>query len=99
MKQMGMKQKDIEALRVTIETPDGNLVFENPSVTETQVQGQSTFQIMGKYAKVEPVKELVIPDDDIDLVCAQANVSKEEARKALEEAGGDLAQAIMNLQG
>ncbi len=99
MKQMGMKQKEIEAVRVIIETPDGNLVFENPSVTETQVQGQSTIQIMGKYTKVQPATEVVIPEGDVELVSAQAGVSKEDARAALEHAKGDLAQAIMNLQG
>ncbi len=99
MKQMGMKQKEIEAVRVIIETPEGNLVFENPSVTETQVQGQSTIQIMGKYTKVEAVKDVVIPDEDVALVSAQAGVSKEAARAALEHANGDLAQAIMDLQG
>jgi nascent polypeptide-associated complex subunit alpha len=99
MKQMGMKQKEIPAMRVIIETQDGNLVFENPSVTETQVQGQSTFQIMGKYAVEKQETEIVIPDEDVELVSSQAGVTKEAARKALEIAKGDLAQAIMDLQG
>ena len=99
MKQMGMKQKEIPAMRVIIETQDGNLVFENPSVTETQVQGQSTFQIMGKYAVVKQETEIDIPDEDVELVSSQAGVTKEAARKALEIAKGDLAQAIMDLQG
>ena len=41
--------------------------------------------------------ELIITDDDVDLVATQTGVSQDEARKALEETGGDLAEAIMRL--
>ncbi|MHC1605242.1 MAG: nascent polypeptide-associated complex protein [Candidatus Methanofastidiosia archaeon] len=96
MKQLGMKQKEIEALKVIIETPKGNLIFENPQVTETQVQGQSTFQIVGKYTLQNREEE--ITEEDIKLVSEQAKVSKEKALEALKEAKGDLAQAIVELE-
>jgi len=38
-----------------------------------------------------------IPEEDVQLVAQQANVSLERARAALEETGGDLAQAILLL--
>lgn len=97
MKQMGMKQNEINAIKVTIETPDGTLVFENPEVTETKIQGQSTFQVVGSYTKKR--EEVEIPDDDVELVMAQTNVPMERAREALEKTKGDIAQAIVELQG
>lgn len=97
MKQMGMKQNEINALKVTIETPDGTLVFDNPEVTETKIQGQSTFQVVGSYTMQQ--EEIEVPDDDVELVVAQTNVTKEQARTALEKAKGDIAQAIVELQG
>ncbi len=45
-------------------------------------------------------KELETPifsDEDIELVCQQASVSKEKAIEALAEAKGDLARAILLL--
>ena len=39
-----------------------------------------------------------IPDGDIKMVAAQASVSEEDAKKALEESGGDIAEAITRLK-
>jgi len=38
-----------------------------------------------------------IPEEDVQLVATQANVSQEQARAALEQTNGDLAQAILLL--
>jgi nascent polypeptide-associated complex subunit alpha len=46
----------------------------------------------------EDISELDINQQDINLVATQANVSEQEAKKALEDADGDLARAILNLQ-
>ena len=43
------------------------------------------------------MKKVQIPEEDVILVAQQANVSLEEARAALEQTGGDLAQAILLL--
>jgi nascent polypeptide-associated complex subunit alpha len=59
--------------------------------------GQNTYQVTGKAKEQLLEKELVIPDDDVDMVASQTGVSKEEARQALEETSGDLAEAIMKL--
>ncbi|PKK86665.1 MAG: nascent polypeptide-associated complex protein [Thermoplasmata archaeon HGW-Thermoplasmata-1] len=42
---------------------------------------------------------LEISDDDVALVAGQAGVDNKTARKALEEAKGDIAEAIMKLSG
>jgi len=97
MKQMGMSQSDINATEIRISTSDGKtLVFENPSVQKVVMQGQETYQINGVPTRVEEAKlEISISDDDIQMVISQANVSQEEARKALEETNGDIAEAIV----
>ncbi|HOP09237.1 MAG TPA: nascent polypeptide-associated complex protein [Candidatus Methanofastidiosa archaeon] len=98
MKQMGMKQKEIKAKRIIVETDEGNLVFDSPSLTEIIVQGQSTFQLTGRYRIEQIQKELEIPDGDVELVCQQTGVSKEKALEALKGSNGDIAEAIVSLQ-
>lgn len=93
MKQLGMSQEEIPASRVTIEKSDNNkIIIENPSVVKLKIQGQESFQISG-----EVKEEQIIPEEDIKTVVEKTNTSKEEARKALESAGGDLAEAILKL--
>lgn len=98
MRQMGMSQVDVDVKEVIIKTSSGKLlVFSNPSVQKVTMQGQTTFQIMGKYVEKEEEVKVVISQDDIKTVCDQAGVSKEVAKKALEKSKGDIAQAIINL--
>jgi nascent polypeptide-associated complex subunit alpha len=92
MKQMGMEMEELEAKEVVIKLADSEIIIENPKVSVVTAMNQKTYQITG----TEKVGQS-IPAEDIKLVAAQANVSEEEARKALEEANGDLAQAILKL--
>jgi len=95
---MGMSMRTIEASEVIIKARDMEIVIENPEVTVLEVQGQKVFQITGeKIAERSIVKKVQIPEEDVILVAQQANVSLEEARAALEQTGGDLAQAILLL--
>lgn len=98
MRQMGMSQEDIDASCVIIKTSKGDLVFNNPSIQKIKMQGQETFQLSGSYELVEDKIEVVISEDDINTVVDAANVSKEVARSALEKSGGDIAQAIVDLE-
>ena len=54
-------------------------------------------KIEGQAREVELEYEIEIPDEDIEMVANSANVSEDEARQALEECKGDLAEAIMKL--
>src|SRR5439155_391861 len=47
--------------------------------------------------KAEGATALTIPDEDVKLVAEKAGVSEEEALKALEDAGGEPAEAIIRL--
>ncbi|MEM2272875.1 MAG: nascent polypeptide-associated complex protein [Candidatus Bathyarchaeia archaeon] len=98
LQRMGMSMRTIEASEVIIKARDMEIVIENPEVTVLEVQGQKVFQITGeKIAERSIVKKVQIPEEDVILVAQQANVSLEEARAALEQTGGDLAQAILLL--
>ncbi len=97
MKKMGMKTEDIDAERVIIETKEKKLVFDDAQVVHMNVQGQSTYQIVGTPREEAPEGKVLIPDEDIELVAQRAGVSEDEARKTLEEVEGDLAEAIIKL--
>jgi len=93
MKKLGIKQQNIEAYEVIIKTKDKNLIIKDPQVVKMNMMGQDSLQITG-----EIVEENNISEDDVNTVAEQANVSKEQAREALEKNHGDLAAAILELQ-
>lgn len=97
MKQMGIEMEEVDAEEVIIKTSDAELIFKNPSVTKIKARGMETFQVIGSYEVIEKKPE--ISEDDVKLIMEQANVDEETARKALEESKGDLAEALMKLQG
>lgn len=96
MKQMGISQDEIDASRVIIEKSDGGkIIFENPSVSKINMQGQEMFQVVGDFS--EESEEQGISDEDVKTVCEKTGCSKEQARKVLENTKGDLAEAILEL--
>ena len=98
MKKMGMKMEDLEGVNeVIIRFDDRELIIDNPNVSLMNVMGQETYQIEGQAREVEIEYEIEIPEDDIEMVANQANVSNEEAEQALIDCKGDLAEAIMKL--
>lgn len=94
MKQLGISQEDIDAKRVIIEKEDGKIIIENPSVQKIRMQGQESFQITGEIS--EEAGEL-FGEEDIEQVAEKTGKSRDEAKKALEKANGDLAEAILSL--
>jgi nascent polypeptide-associated complex subunit alpha len=114
MQQMGMKMDELgDIKRVILQSDTREIVIEGPAVTSMNVQGQKMYNVVGGRestrkpvtAPAEEVAEAVveeapaeIPEEDVLLVAQQANVSMEKARAALEQSGGDLAQAILMLQ-
>jgi len=96
MNQLGMNQEEIDSSRVIIEKTDNTeIVIENPSVTKISIQGQESFQVSGDIKERSQKQE--ISEEDIKTVKEKSNSTEKEARKALEEAGGDLAEAILKL--
>ena len=97
MKQMGIKQEEIEASEVIIKCADKDLIIKNPQVSKVKAMGQETFQIVGD---VEEVAAGVgdIREGDVMTVMQQANVSEKKAKEALIQHKGDIAEAILSLQ-
>jgi nascent polypeptide-associated complex subunit alpha len=102
MQKMGMNMEELTGvLKVTISLRGKDLVIPDPQVTVMKVSGETIYQIMGDAIeeKVETQVKIEISNEDAQLVSAQTGVSIEMAKKALESANGDLAQAIMLLKG
>lgn len=97
MKRMGVNQTEIDAIQVIFRLKDKDMVFEHPQVSKVSMMGQETFQVAGSYKIVPHSVKAEISEDDIKTVAEQAGVSHAVAKKAIAEADGDLAQAIMNL--
>lgn len=93
MKQMGISQQDIDAVRVIIEKTDNKkIIINNPSIQKIKMQGQESFQITGEVSEEENISE-----EDVKQVMEKTNCTKEQARKTLEKFNGDLAEAILEL--
>ena len=97
MKQMGIQQQEIPAVEVIIRTEDKELIISNPSVQKVNMMGQINFQISGEVKERSLQTTPEINDEDIKTVMEQAKVNYETAKKAIENADGDLAEAILNL--
>lgn|SRR3989344_1453046 len=94
MKQMGINQEEIEAERVIFEKSDRRIIIENPNVQKITMQGQVSWQVTGE-AREEAQEG--IKKEDILLVAEKTGKTEEEAKKALEESKGDIAEAIVKL--
>lgn len=103
MQKMGMKVDEIPAVsKVIIKTAGKDIVIEEPNVTLVTVQGQAMYQIAGgrvSESSTETPIQTAPLESDVQLVAQQTGRSLEEAGKALAEASGDLAKAILTLKG
>ncbi len=113
MRAMGIDVQDIEDVKqVIIRTATKEIVFNDAQVTVMDARGMKSYQVVGTpeerpiqqaaigaQSPEAPQGPVEIPDADIMLVAQQAKVSRDVAKKALEDAKGDLAEAIMKLAG
>jgi len=107
MQKMGMKVDEVPNVsQVIIRTDSKDIVIEAPSVTLVTIQGQAMYQIAGgQISETSPLAAApvaatpVTQEADVQLVAQQTGKTVEDARKALLEAGGDLAKAIILLKG
>jgi len=99
MQRFGIQQQEIPAKKVIIEQEDKNLVINDPKVAKVNMMGEEVFQVSGEIIEEEKSTKPEVNEEDIKTVMEQANVTKEEAEAAIEEAEGDLAKAILKLSG
>ena len=103
MQKMGMKIDEIDGVtEVLIRTATREIIIEEPVVTSVVVQGQRMYQVTGGSAHERtPSAEAAqpeVPEEDVNLVATQTGKTVDEAKAALKESGGDLAEAILRLK-
>jgi len=93
MKKLGIKQEDIGASRVIIETLDNKkIIINHPAIQKIDMAGNVSFQISGD------ISEEKFSDEDINIVVEQTGASKDKAKRSLEKNNGDLAKTILELK-
>ncbi|HVQ01631.1 MAG TPA: nascent polypeptide-associated complex protein [Candidatus Thermoplasmatota archaeon] len=98
MKRFGINVKTIENVeRVVIETDTKQYLFEDAEVTVMDVQGEKTYQVVGTPVIKAKQTEEDTQKEDVKLVMEQTGRSEAEARAALKETNGDIAEAILKL--
>ena len=101
MKQMGMNELDVKQVIFLMENK--KLVIKEPQVVKVNMMGQEVYQVSGIAEELpleqEAAEPMEISEEDIDIVVEQTGVSRDKARDALKKTTGDLAEAIMILQG
>lgn len=105
MKKMGIQQEDIEAEQVIIVCSDRKIVIDNPTIQKVNMMGQKSYQISGEESveslddesEEESSEPVEITEDDIKTVMEQAGGSHDDAKQALEDTNGNIAEAIILL--
>jgi len=97
MERMGINMKEMPGVEeVIIRTTEKEIHIRNATVSEVNAQGNRVFQVAGEVEEVARERK-TFSDEDILLVQQQANVTREKAIAALEEAEGEVARAILKL--
>ena len=98
MNKLGMEMEPLEGVeRIVISTATGNYIFDGAEVVAMTMQGVKTFQITGE-PRFEP-KAPPVSEGDVKLVMEQTKAPEEKVRRTLAETRGDIAEAILRLQG
>ena len=98
MDKMGLDMEEIPNVQeVIIKTDKKEIVIPKPSVTEMKSKENSIFQVIAESFEEKELEVQIFSEDDIMLVCQQANCNEDQAKDALAESKGDIAQAILKL--
>lgn len=102
MRKLGISLEVVDATKVTIELKDGSMMVLDPPESVVLVKSKDqppVIMVLGEHRiiKSREEKPASFTEDDVRLVAERAGVSLEEARRALEETGGDIAAAILKL--
>ncbi len=113
MRRLGMSSEPIAGVEeVVVRTRTVEHVFRAPEVTVLTIQGVRTYQVVGTPevrprsaggagtgpgAPAASAGPAGPPEEDVELVMSQANVSREEAIEALAATRGAPAEAILRI--
>ena len=96
MRRLGISVKNIDNVeKIIIQTDTKEYIFTDAEVTLMDAQGQKTYQIVGNPTVRDRSEDT--NKEDIKLIMEQTGNSEEEAKKALQETNGDIAEAILKL--
>ncbi|NAZ26790.1 MAG: nascent polypeptide-associated complex protein [Thermogladius sp.] len=104
LKRMGLELEEVgNVVKVEIYLEDKKITIDKPQVVFIKSREQTIVQVVGsmreeKLEAAPKVAEVKISEDDVEFVASQAGVSREEARRALLESRGDIAEAILKLR-
>ncbi|MDY0293329.1 MAG: nascent polypeptide-associated complex protein [Candidatus Methanomethylophilaceae archaeon] len=102
MKKMGITNTDVKGVtEVVIRTHDEEIVIRGAQVSCMEVQGTKNYQITGTEERRPLGSEVPaaahFPEEDIELVMAQAGCDREAAVSALKACEGQPAEAIIRI--
>ena len=98
LEKMGINFEPINDVQeVIIRTKERDIVIKEASVSEVKTKGTRMYQVVGENIEEIIREKPKFTEEDVLLVAQQTGVSPEKARVALEESGGELAQAILKL--
>lgn len=105
MKRLGITTEELKGVEeVIIRTQTKEYVLTEAAVTLMDMQGQKTFQVVGEAIvrdrqgpEAAKPAEPAVPEEDIQLVMGQTGCDRERAIKALKDAGGQPAEAILGI--
>ena len=96
MRRLGISVKNIDNVeKIIIQTDSKEYIFKDAEVTVMDAKGQKTYQITGNPIIRDRSDDTL--KEGIKLVKDQTGKSEEEAKKALEDSNGDIAEAILKL--
>lgn len=103
MRRMGLNLEELSGVsRVVIEFDDGRkLIAESPLAYMIKGKDQTMLQVVGEFKEIVEERvseEIEISEEDVQLVATQTGTSLDEARQALLQTKGDIAQAIMLIE-
>lgn len=106
LKKLGINVEELSNVTaVVLETKDSEIIIEEPQVVVFTSQGQKIYQIVGKSERVVAKKEFTevsqvkFSEEDVEFVASHGGVDREVAIQALKEADGDIAKALMIIEG
>jgi nascent polypeptide-associated complex subunit alpha len=105
MKQMGIKQNEIEdVVEVIIRTKTNEIVIKGAEVVAVEMGGQKSYQISGTESiraltsdGEAPAPAVTFEASDIELVMSQTGCDREKAIEALTATDGQPAEAILKI--
>lgn len=100
MSRMGVNIKEIQDAReVVIRTESRDIIITDPAVQEMETNENVTVFMISAMGYEERVPDKpTYAEDDVELLCLKANVSREEAINALMDSDGEIGTALLKLQ-